>query len=228
MIRHSAIALAAVLACAAPAAFAADANAGKTTFHQQCALCHSAQPGDNGGAQGPNLNGVFGRHSGSDAQFGYTKAMQAANLTWDAATLNRFLASPTTVVPNSAMVIAIPKDDERANVIAYFQAVKDGTFKEPERRAGGFTPPPSTGAPPKGDADWKRDVPGRVHRIDVATLPAPFDSGSATNFPKVVERPADSKLQVPEGFKVEVFASDQKGARAMRLAPNGDIFLTET
>ena len=226
MIRHSAIVLAA-LVCATPA-FGADANAGKNYFHQQCALCHSAQPGDNGGAQGPNLNGVAGRHAASDPQFGYTKAMQAANLTWDAATLDRFLKSPTTVVPGSAMVIAIPKDDDRANVIAYFQAVKDGTFKEAEHTRPPFTPPPSTGAPPKGDADWKRDVPGRVHRIDVATLPAPFDSGSATNFPKVVDRPADAKLQVPEGFKVEVFASDQKGARAMRLAPNGDIFLTET
>ena len=226
MIRHSAIVLAA-LVCATPA-FGADANAGKNYFHQQCALCHSAQPGDNGGAQGPNLNGVAGRHAASDPQFGYTKALQASNLTWDATTLDRFLKSPTTVVPGSAMVIAIPKDDDRANVIAYFQAVKDSSFKEAEHTRPPFTPPPSTGAPPKGDADWKRDVPGRVHRIDVATLPAPFDSGSATNFPKVVDRPADAKLSVPEGFKVEVFASDQKGARAMRLAPNGDIFLTET
>jgi glucose/arabinose dehydrogenase/cytochrome c2 len=226
MIRHSAIVLAA-LVCTTPA-FGADANAGKNYFHQQCALCHSAQPGDNGGAQGPNLDGVVGRHAASDPQFGYTKAMQASNLTWDPATLDRFLKSPTTVVSGSAMVIAIPKDEDRANVIAYFQAVKDGTFKEAEHTRPPFTPPPSTGAPPKGDADWKRDVPGRAHRIDVATLPAPFDSGSATNFPKVVDRPANAKLQVPEGFKVEVFASDQKGARAMRLAPNGDIFLTET
>jgi hypothetical protein len=154
--------------------------------------------------------------------------MQASNLTWDPATLDRFLKSPTTVVSGSAMVIAIPKDEDRANVIAYFQAVKNGTFKEAAHTRPPFTPPPSTGAPPKGDADWKRDVPGRAHRIDVATLPAPFDSGSATNFPKVVDRPANAKLQVPAGFKVEVFASDQKGARAMRLAPNGDIFLTET
>jgi glucose/arabinose dehydrogenase/cytochrome c2 len=226
MIRHSAIVLAA-LVCATPA-FGADANAGKSYFHQQCALCHSAQPGDNGGAQGPNLDGVVGRHAASDPQFGYTKALQASNLTWDPATLDRFLKSPTTVVSGSAMVIAIPKDDDRANVIAYFQAVNDGTFKEAEHTRPPFTPPPTTGAPPKGDADWKRDVPGRVHRIDVATLPAPFDTGSSTNFPKVVDKPADAKLQVPAGFKVEVFASDQKGARAMRLAPNGDIFLTET
>ena len=229
MIRHSAITLAA-LACATPAAFAADANAGKTYFHQQCALCHSAQPGDNGGAQGPNLDGLFGRHSASDSQFGYTKAMQTANLTWDAATLDRFLTSPTTVVPGSAMVVPIPKDTDRANVIAYFQAVKDGTFKEAPQRFGPppGLPPATASGPPRGEADWKKDFPGREHRIEVAQLPAPFDSPSATNFPKLVEPPAGAKLQVPKGFKVDVFASNVDGARAMRLAPNGDIFLTET
>jgi len=40
------------LVCAAPV-FGADANAGKAVFHAQCALCHSAEPGDNGGARAP-------------------------------------------------------------------------------------------------------------------------------------------------------------------------------
>jgi len=126
------------------------------------------------------------------------------------------------------MVVAVPDDNDRANLIAYFQGVKEGTFQ-----ASGpppqFSPPPSTNAgPPKGEADWKKDVPGRVHRVNVSTLPAPFDSPSASNFPKLVERPANAQLHVPQGFKVAVFASDLAGPRAMRLAPNGDIFLTET
>src|SRR6185437_16404305 len=226
MIRHSAIVLVA-LVCATPA-LGADANAGKKYFHQQCALCHSAETGDAGGAQGPDLNGVFGRQAASDGHFGYTKAMQASHLTWDAATLDRFLAAPGTVVPGSAMVVAIPKDTDRANVIAYFQGVKEGTFKAAPQRQ--FMLPPGTknAAPPKGEADWKHDAPGRAHRIDLAALPPPFDSASATNFPKLVARPANAKLQVPPGFKVDVFAPDVEGARAMRLAPNGDIFLTET
>ena len=227
MMRHSAFVLA-VLVCATPV-LGADANAGKSYFHQQCALCHSAQTGDNGGAQGPNLNGVFGRNSAGDPQFGYTKAMQAAKLTWDADTLNRFLASPTTIVPGSAMVVAIPKEDDRANVITYFQAVKDGTFKDIPRQMGPpATPPAANAGPPKGEADWKKDIPGRAHRIDVASLPPPFDTPSASNFPKLVDRPPNAQLQVPAGFKVDVFASSVEGARAMRLAPNGDIFLTET
>jgi len=226
MIRDSAIVLTA-LVCATPA-LGADANAGKDTFRQQCTLCHSAEPDDNGGAQGPNLNGVFGRHAAGDPRFGYTKALQASNLTWDAATLNRFLTSPTTVVPGTAMVVSIAKDEDRANVIAYLQGVKDGTFKAAAPSQPESPPEAASVRPPKGEADWKKDVPGRVHRINVATLPPPFDSPSATNFPKVVERPANAQLQAPAGFKVNVFASNLDGARAMRLAPNGDIFLTET
>src|SRR5581483_232967 len=122
--RHTALVLASLIGSSS--ALGADANAGRRYFDQQCALCHSARPEDNGGAQGPNLNGVFERHAASDPQFGYTQALRASSLTWDAATLNRFLAAPTTVVPGSAMVVATPKDEDRANVIAYFQAVKAG------------------------------------------------------------------------------------------------------
>src|SRR5690349_24849602 len=98
-------------ACAVPA-LGADANAGKTFFRAQCALCHTAEPNDNGGAQGPNLQGVIGRHAATGAGFSYTPAMKNSNLTWDAATLDRFLASPTTVVPGSAMVIPVPKKED--------------------------------------------------------------------------------------------------------------------
>ncbi len=228
MMRNPALVLAALIGTTP--ALGANASAGKSYFHQQCALCHSAQSGDNGGAQGPNLTGVFERHAASDPQFGYTKALKAANLTWDAATLDRFLASPTTVVPGSAMVVPIPQETDRANVIAYFQAVKDGKFKEEPHpmRPLPQSPAAANAGPPKGEADWKKDAPGRAHRIDVTQLPPPFDTLSASNFPKLIDRPANAQLQVPPGFKVAVFASDMEGARAMKLAPNGDIFLTET
>ena len=228
-LRSSLTALASLVLIHVSSAGAADANAGKQLFRQQCALCHSAEPGDNGGAQGPNLQGVFTRHAAGSESFGYTPALRKSGLTWDAATLDRFLASPTTVVPGSAMVIAVPKPEDRANVIAYFEAVKAGTFKDsgPPR---GFVPPPaSPGAgAPKGEADWKKDYPGRAHRIDVAALPAPYASASAANFPKLIDKPANAKLQLPPGFKIAVFASDLKGPRSMRVAPNGDILVSET
>jgi glucose/arabinose dehydrogenase len=73
--------------------------------------------------------------------------------------------------------------------------------------------------------DWKNDAPGSKHRIDVAALPAPADSKA--DFPRIVPKPADAKLQLPPGFKVEVFTRDVSGPRTMRVAPNGDIFLAE-
>src|SRR5215510_1143915 len=116
--QRSAVALATLLL--STSALAADAGAGKATFRQQCLLCHTAEPGDNGGAQGPDLSGVFGRKAASNSRFSYTPAMKSSALTWDAATLDRFLASPTTVVPGSSMVIPVASASDRANVIAYF------------------------------------------------------------------------------------------------------------
>jgi glucose/arabinose dehydrogenase/cytochrome c2 len=227
-IRPSALILA--LAAYGTSTFAADANAGKDVFRGQCALCHSAEPNDNGGAQGPDLNGVLGRHAAAGGSFGYTEALKKANLTWDAPTLDRFLTSPTTVVPGSAMVIPVPKKEDRENLIAYFQALKDGTFKEAPPRGFGPPPgpPPAAAAPPKGEADWKKDAPGRVHKVDVAKLPAPYDTPAARNFPRFIDKPAGASLSVPAGFKVDTFATGLQGPRNMRLAPNGDIFLAET
>jgi len=221
------------LVLAAPA-FGADANAGKAVFRAQCALCHSAESGDNGGAQGPNLNGVFGRHAASTS-FGYTPALKASGLSWDAATLNRFLTSPTSVVPGSAMVIPVPDNTERANLIAYLQAESEGTFKPAAPafagpRAPTAPPPGSPGInkPVKGSDDWKNDAPGRVHRIRLARLPAPYDTPSSAKFPRLVPKPEGASVKLPPGFEMTVFATDTTGARKMLLAPNGDIFLSET
>jgi glucose/arabinose dehydrogenase/cytochrome c2 len=227
IIRYTAIGLA--IAGMSVSALGADATAGKKVFHTQCALCHSAQPGDNGGGQGPDLNGVFDRKAAS-ASFGYTKALRNSGLIWDAATLDRYLKSPGTLVPGTAMAVALPNDSDRENVVAYFQALKNGTFREAAVTKP-IMPPPDAAenqGSVKTDADWKKDAPGRMHRIDLSALPPPFDTPSARNFPNLVAKPPNAKLSVPAGFKVDVFTRDVEAPRAMRLAPNGDIFLTET
>src|SRR5450755_2400497 len=83
-------------------AFSADASAGKTLFQQRCSVCHTAESGDSGGAQGPSLIGVFGRPAASAPQFSYTQALKESKLTWDAATLRRFLGGPASVVPGTS------------------------------------------------------------------------------------------------------------------------------
>jgi glucose/arabinose dehydrogenase/cytochrome c2 len=234
MITRKILAVAMTAACSTPA-LAADApdpaNAGKAFFRAQCSLCHSAEPNDNGGAQGPSLQGVFGSEAAS-GDFSYTDALKNSNLSWDAATLDRFLANPVAVVPGSAMVVPVPGNADRANVIAYFEALDKGTFKEPERPAfgggGGFGGPPPAATPPAGDPEWKKDAPGVVHKVDVANLPAPYATSSANNFPRLVEKPAGAELKLPEGFEVDVFATGLQAPRAMVIAPNGDVFLAET
>jgi hypothetical protein len=197
----------------------ANVAAGKAVFRQQCTVCHTAEPDDDGGAQGPSLIGVYGRHAGSAASFGYTKALQDSNLTWDAGTLDRFLASPTSVVPGTAMAVSVPDKTMRDNLIAYFESVKSVAPSSVANTQAGQS---------AGSADWKKDAPGRSHKIDLAALPAPFDSRSARNSPRLVPKPPGAQLSVPAGFHVAVFASNLHGPRRMLQAANGDIFVTET
>ena len=206
----------------------ASASAGHTAFQQQCALCHSAQPGDNGGAQGPSLFGVFDRRAATDPNFSYTQALRDSHLTWDGATLDRFLRAPTQMVPGTAMVIAVPDDTIRASIIAYFQAIKDGSYQAATRSQFRGRPAAALSKPKDESADWKKDAPGRVHHIRVAELPPPYRTESYTNFPRLVPKPATAQLRVPQGFHVAVFSRDLQGPRELRVAPNGDIFVSET
>lgn len=86
--------------------------------------------------------------------------------------------------------------------------------------------PSLTGEAAKGD--WTTDKPGLRRRLTVADLPAPFATKSVDNGPKVVDRPEGAMPQVPEGFKVEMFATKLENPRVVRVAPNGDLFVAES
>src|SRR5262249_55204893 len=76
--------------------------------------------------------------------------------------------------------------------------------------------------------DWRQDRPGLRHRISIESLPAPYETRSASNPPHEVERPAGAKPVAPEGFNVELFAQRLEAPRLIRAAPNGDLFVAET
>jgi cytochrome c len=106
----------------AGAAQAGDVEAGKTVF-KKCMACHKAEAGKNG--VGPSLFGVVGRKAGSEAGFKYSPAMTAKGVTWDAANIDAYLKDPKGFVPGNKMAFAgLPKDEDRANVIAYLETVK--------------------------------------------------------------------------------------------------------
>ena len=104
------------------AAQAQNADNGKSVFRSVCAICHTVVAGKN--LVGPSLFGVVGRKSGSLPGFHYSDAMKSANLTWDQATLDKYLANPRGVVPGTLMAYAGLKDDEkRKDLIAYLATV---------------------------------------------------------------------------------------------------------
>jgi cytochrome c len=116
------LALAAGLLAPAPAR-AQDAEAGKTVFRQICSICHDVVAGRN--RVGPSLFGVVGRKTGEEPGFHYSTANKNANLTWDEATLDKYLAAPRQVVPGTIMAYAGLKDEKkRKDLIAYLATLK--------------------------------------------------------------------------------------------------------
>jgi cytochrome c2 len=101
-----------------------DAAHGKVVFQQRCGLCHLAAPDDGDGGQGPSLVGVVGRKAGSSPEFGYTDALKASGRIWTPQALDAFLTAPSTVVPGTAMPMAVPNPKDRADLIAYLKTVK--------------------------------------------------------------------------------------------------------
>src|SRR5690349_22158580 len=99
-------------------ALAQDATAGEHVFNRYCSICHSVQPQRN--IIGPSLFGVVGRHSGQVPGFRYSEANRSSGLTWDPATLDRYLANPRRVVPGTLMTFTGLKDaEQRSDVIAF-------------------------------------------------------------------------------------------------------------
>jgi glucose/arabinose dehydrogenase len=76
--------------------------------------------------------------------------------------------------------------------------------------------------------DWHADHPGTRRLIRPQDLPAPNTAESARNSVRTVRRSNDQKPIVPNGFEVNLFASNLAGPRLIRVAPNGDVFAAES
>jgi cytochrome c len=100
----------------------ADASMGQRQFIY-CQACHSVEA-DGSHKVGPNLSGVFGRPAAQSAGFIYSAALSESGITWDAAAMDAWIASPAAMVPGTIMVFAgVPDPQQRANLIAYLQQV---------------------------------------------------------------------------------------------------------
>jgi cytochrome c len=112
-----------VLLVAAVPAFAQDAARGQKLF-EECAACHALER--NTQSVGPDLHGVFGRKAGTLDDFRYSTALRRSNITWNAKTLDEYIADPQKVVPQNRMPYAgMLEPADRAALIRYLQE----TFK---------------------------------------------------------------------------------------------------
>ena len=119
-----AVALAAAMALASGSTMAAgDAAKGKKVF-KKCKACHTVNKGGKNRV-GPNLFGIVGAKAASVKGYRYSKAMKGSGLTWDEATLDKFLKKPKKFVKKTKMGFAgLKKDGQRADIIAYLKTLK--------------------------------------------------------------------------------------------------------
>jgi glucose/arabinose dehydrogenase len=82
-----------------------------------------------------------------------------------------------------------------------------------------------TGAAAYGD--WRSDTPGVTRKITPADLGPPVMMAPGVAPPSVAPQPAGAALKTLPGFKVAAFAK-LDAPRALRVAPNGDIFVAES
>src|SRR5437870_6220695 len=180
----------------------------KQLYHLRCARCH----GENGEGSGNIPALASGRaQSASDGElFWYiTKG-----------DVNNGMPSWST----------LPRQ-QRWQIVTYLRVLGGSKPGSPRVRttpaeavAAGFSAPP----PKAPFTDYRFEKPGKIRKITLQDLPAPFATSSAGNGPQLVPRPEKAWPQVPAGFKVEQYATGLNDPRLIRTAPNGDFFVAES
>jgi cytochrome c len=96
-----------------------DPSRGKALFEKRCTGCHALTQNH----EGPRLQGVYGRTSGSVADYAYSEALKKARIVWDDKSLEKWLTDPDILVPNNNMDFLVSKSQERKDVISYLKQV---------------------------------------------------------------------------------------------------------
>ncbi len=126
MMRSTLIGALALMALTTAARADGDPVAGEKVF-AQCKACH--QIGETAkNAVGPELNGLFGRHSGSVAGYNYSDANKNSGITWDETVFREYIKAPRAKIPGTKMTFIGLKDDQKiTDLIAFLkQFAADG------------------------------------------------------------------------------------------------------
>jgi cytochrome c len=95
----------------------------KRQFLNACGTCHAAEPSAPH-RQGPNLFGIMGKPAASLDGFKYSDALKASGLTWDEATLDKWLTDAQAAQPGTTMLYRQANPERRQLVISYLKSLK--------------------------------------------------------------------------------------------------------
>ncbi len=120
-IASTVLSVTAVLALSTPVFAQGEGGAkdGQAAFNNACRTCHTVEQGDN--RQGPNLSGIVGKKSGSVEGWSYSSALAGGKITWDEATLDKFIENPEAVAPGNNMKPfgGIADAEQRKLIVSY-------------------------------------------------------------------------------------------------------------
>jgi cytochrome c len=128
IVQYCGFVVVASVCCSGVALAQGDAAKGKAAY-AKCAICHQVGPGAQN-LVGPELNGIVGRKAASVASYTlYSAGMKklgAEGFTWTEENLDKWIADPKAMIPDSPMALAfqgVPDAGERADIIAYLKTV---------------------------------------------------------------------------------------------------------
>ncbi len=90
---------------------------GKMLFEKRCTGCHALTQNH----EGPRLNDVYGRTSGTVADFAYSGALKKSHIVWDEHSLDKWLSEPDAFIPGNEMDFLVSRPEERRDLISYLR-----------------------------------------------------------------------------------------------------------
>jgi glucose/arabinose dehydrogenase len=182
--------------------------AGSKLYTANCGACH----------------GIGGRGTGNipPLAHGPTQSVSDGEVFW-------FIT--TGSVDNGMPSWASMPEQKRWQIVAYLKSLKNSPSPATNDSASSaeVTPVKSNAPPPQPPfTDFRFEQPGKVRRITVQDLPAPYATETASNGPELVARPRGAWPKAPVGFSVQQYATGLDNPRLIRTAPNGDFFLAES
>ena len=103
------------------------ADDGKLSFNNLCRTCHSLKAGDN--RLGPSLHRIVGAKAGQSSNYAYSQSLRQSGVTWNEATLDRWIENPEAVIPNNNMkpYSGLADAAVRKSIVNYLKMSSDGS-----------------------------------------------------------------------------------------------------